>query len=431
MEPKELNETQRWAVLARYLTYYDPATDRLPSGTMKKVMEGLPIEKRQVYNYIKLYFDQVNTGIVFPDLAPKKLGNVGVHSDLNEELADCIIEYNSMEGYDMTIREFTHNFCNVYGIMISHSTMHNYMTILGMKLRRSYIKPKLTKSHKIARLRFVLSNLIPNEDYSFSIRSLNHVIHTDEKWFYAKRQRRLYRQHPQDIRKDDESTIHKSHIEKVMFIAVVGVPQYSLNGEFFDGKIGIFPVVRTEIAQRRSKNRPRGAEVLKLISLNAEEYYNVMTRPDGILSKVKAKMPWLKESGIVIQHDGASPHNGKGNDARLLIAGQENNWNITFITQPAQSPDLNKLDLCLFNSMQREADRIKGDGTSIDVIIERVSKEWEAYDHMKLTRAHALWHVVFRCILENEGSNQYQLPHTGITARQNQGLDPVDTHVSR
>ena len=137
MEPKELNETQRWAVLARYLTYYDPATDRLPSGTMKKVMEGLPIEKRQVYNYIKLYFDQVNTGIVFPDLAPKKLGNVGVHSDLNEELADCIIEYNSMEGYDMTIREFTHNFCNVYGIMISHSTMHNYMTILGMKLRRS------------------------------------------------------------------------------------------------------------------------------------------------------------------------------------------------------------------------------------------------------------------------------------------------------
>jgi hypothetical protein len=69
-----------------------------------------------------------------------------------------------------------------------------------------------------------------------------------------------------------------------------------------------------------------------------------MTKKDGVIDAIREKMPWLSESGVVIQHDGASPHGGKDNAFHLAYTGYEHGYKLEFITQPAHSPDLNKLD---------------------------------------------------------------------------------------
>jgi hypothetical protein len=70
------------------------------------------------------------------------------------------------------------------------------------------------------------------------------------------------------------------------------------------------------------------------------------------------------------------------------------------------------------------------DGSSAEPLIQAALAQWEQYPHEKLTRAHALLHEINRCILHNGGCNQYNVQHTHITQRQNQGADPVDRAVS-
>ena len=64
-------------------------------------------------------------------------------------------------------------------------------------------------------------------------------------------------------------------------------------------------------------------------------------------------------SGINVQHDGAKPHNGMGNLVVLTAAGLAHGWNIKFITQPAQSPDLSILDLGFFSSLKSRVAAVK------------------------------------------------------------------------
>ncbi|CAM9669753.1 unnamed protein product, partial [Ectocarpus fasciculatus] len=59
-----------------------------------------------------------------------------------------------------------------------------------------------------------------------------------------------------------------------------------------------------------------------------------------------------KTSGIVIQQDGATPHTGCAVVEIINQYIQQHHWNCTLVTQPAQSPDLNMLDLGLFHGMK-------------------------------------------------------------------------------
>eukprot|EP00600_Ochromonadales_sp_CCMP1393_P003869 CAMPEP_0174994192 /NCGR_PEP_ID=MMETSP0004_2-20121128/23492_1 /TAXON_ID=420556 /ORGANISM="Ochromonas sp., Strain CCMP1393" /LENGTH=63 /DNA_ID=CAMNT_0016248387 /DNA_START=118 /DNA_END=306 /DNA_ORIENTATION=+ len=63
-------------------------------------------------------------------------------------------------------------------------------------------------------------------------------------------------------------------------------------------------------------------------------------------------MTGYRDVTITIQHDGAKPHTDKGNPELLMQAGIQDGWKIQFLVQPPQSPDLNKLDLSLFASLQ-------------------------------------------------------------------------------
>jgi len=279
-----------------------------------------------------------------------------------------------------------------------------------------------------------MEKVVRKSDKSFEFMDQSHVIHVDEKWFFLRSKSHNVRDFPDQPgyqRPPDQTAFHKSHIQKVMFLVAVGKPQKGPSGEFFEGKVGIYPFITPTAAKRDSKHHRKGDTVLKCYTVDADAYYDMMTRKDGVLDMIKAKLPWMKGKTIIIQHNGASPHHGKTNVRRLAEAGQADGWDIKFQTQPAQSPDTNILDLCLFNSMQKQSDHIRGHaGNSVEELIESVYQQWDEYDWKKIERAYALLFEVYRAILRKDGSNQFNLAHSDITERQSRGENPCDPVVS-
>ena len=49
---------------------------------------------------------------------------------------------------------------------------------------------------------------------------------------------------------------------------------------------------------------------------------------------------------------------GGGAIAQINAYIRQDNWNLTLVTQPTQSPDLNMMDLGLFNGMKAKADGV-------------------------------------------------------------------------
>ena len=93
-----------------------------------------------------------------------------------------------------------------------------------------------------------------------------------------------------------------------------------------------------------------------------------------------------------------------------------------FEQQPANSPDSNKLDLSFFYSLQQAATRLKGASKPLEDLVSAVTRAYREYD--------ALTCVVYREILENLGSNQHDIPHTGIHVGQTSGQSLDDHTVS-
>jgi hypothetical protein len=96
---------------------------------------------------------------------------------------------------------------------------------MGSVLHNSFVKPLLNNDHKIRQLRFVLNRLESTTDGNYRIKDMMNVVHVDKKWFYVTREKRNVRQFPQEQRHSDQMDIHKSHIQKVLFLAAVGVPR--------------------------------------------------------------------------------------------------------------------------------------------------------------------------------------------------------------
>ena len=94
--------------------------------------------------------------------------------------------------------------------------------------------------------------------------------------------------------------------------------------------------------------------------------------------------------------------------------------------QPPQSPDLNKLDLSLFSVLQSKSHSLRTDNHDLRDLKNAVMQSYNEYPQATLERVEALRYVVYREILKCGGGNQYTLPHTGITQRQNNGEEIVD-----
>jgi hypothetical protein len=303
---------------------------------------------------------------------------------------------------------------------IPTTTLYRWAKAKQVLRRARYIKPLLSKKHKLLRMAFVLSRIDPTTLSSRHPLFVDHfdIVHGDEKWFVKLKDGSHVLVAPGEELPNPPKVQHKSHIPKAMFIALTARPNPARK---FDGKVGIYSCTKIVEAQRNSKNHAAGDLMEVDVSVTAEYYREVME--EKILPGIIKAMPWAGKGGrtLVYQHDGATPHTGKGNNEYWpeMLARKFPGRSIKVVTQPAQSPDLNTLDLGFFNSLAHLADDTDPD--SLSDLLDAVEQCYWDYDPDTLERVWQAQFNVYNCILEHRGDNDFKLPHMGVSKRQRAG----------
>jgi hypothetical protein len=138
-----------------------------------------------------------------------------------------------------------------------------------------------------------------------------------------------------------------------MFLCVCARPKFRDGECIFDGKIGCFPLITYEPAQRgnQATGRVRGDMVMKPIqNITREVIRDFMI--NQVLPAIRAK--WPREdvgNPIYIQQDNAPSH-VKLDDPLFCEAAKQDGFDIRLICQPPNSPDFNILDLGFFRAIQ-------------------------------------------------------------------------------
>ncbi|KAG3109899.1 hypothetical protein PI124_g10924 [Phytophthora idaei] len=130
-----------------------------------------------------------------------------------------------------------------------------------------------------------------------------------------------------------------------------------------------------------------------------------------VIPAIKAK--WLQEerfNPIYIQQDNATLHVSP-NDEEIRAAGHADGWNIKLLFQPANSPDMNALDLGYFSSLQ--AHQYQEDCYNIDGLSSAVQKSYASLVPEKLDNIFLTLQKEIECVMLVGGGNEYKLPHIG------------------
>ena len=423
---KKISLQEKWSIVA-YSNYFRSAeTKKFDYGAKRGVLTRFNIHERTLDRILDDYDSQ---GEIIKDLTPSDRKNCGMDSMLTEEVKTNLVDLLNMiivEDIEVNDEELAEQYLTQFGVRFHKRTIQRYLKLLGRTTSTLFVKPTLSFQHRLARLQFIL-DLIEHRGHGvYRFTDLRLELHVDEKWFYVVKIKKRVRIIDGCIEPTPDNTVHKSHIPKVMFLSVTGVPDPA-NG--FDGKVGILVFGEYRPAQRNSRNRPAGTMEFKDIPINHEAYQNIFQGPDGVIEAIKTKMPWARGQHIVTRHDGAKPHTGRGTEAILTALGQQDGWDMTFTRQPAQSPDMNKSDLCLFASPQKRAHRLKQDSKKVEDLIAAVRQAYEEYDVAILTRIHAIQYEIYRQIMLSGGDNTYKLPHSGTRTRQESGQEVPDYSV--
>jgi hypothetical protein len=285
-----------------------------------------------------------------------------------------------------------------------------------LKRHSANLRPTLTDQNRIARFEFCC------EQINSATMHLRHPkfhgqfdkVHVDEKWFHLCRDGERYILLPGE-EPPQRHTKHKGYILKVMFLCAQARPRFDAQaGSMWDGKLGIWPIGTYKLAKRSSKNRPAGTQEWQNDTVDQEAYKEILM--DKVFQAIIDKWPLgeLADPNLVIkvQQDGAGGH-CKEDDPDLLeyLESIHMDHKIKMYTQPANSPDLNILDLGLFNALQAAYYRT-GPRNQVQ-LIEMVQR---TYDEFPLRTINRVWLSLMCCfneILEHHGGNEYKLPHMG------------------
>ena len=114
---------------------------------------------------------------------------------------------------------------------------------------------------------------------------------------------------------------------------------------------------------------------------------------------------------------------------RLQNAGSVNGWRFRMKTQPAQSPDLNILDLGFFHSLKTRAAHMKVVAKNKTQLVAKIKLAYQQYPAETLDHIWASLFAVYNCILQCNGDNQYSLPHSGARLRHKNATTGVDLNM--
>jgi hypothetical protein len=136
-------------------------------------------------------------------------------------------------------------------------------------------------------------------------KEMHNVVHLDEVWYYLTQIVEHYYLAPHEP-DPDRRTRHKSHIPKCMFLSAVARPQFDDGrNQWFNGKLGLWPIAHQVPAQRDSNNRRRGTLEWKDLTMDEARY---------ILLLLAQVIPAIMEQGprangtIQLQQGNAKPH---------------------------------------------------------------------------------------------------------------------------
>ncbi|EAZ41197.1 hypothetical protein OsJ_25699 [Oryza sativa Japonica Group] len=236
---------------------------------------------------------------------------------------------------------------------------------------------------------------------------MQNIVHIDEKWFNATMKNKTFYL----VFNEDEPVRcvqNKNAIDKVMFLSALAKPRYDEEGNcYFDVKIGIWPFVRKEPAQRSSRNRPKGTLVTKSITVSRE------TSRAFLITKVIPTIAscWPREDvgkTIWIQQDNARTHI-LPNDEAFALAVAQVGLDIRIMNQRPNSPNMNVLDLGFFASLQSKT--YLKNCSNMDELISNVDEEYNEYNSNLVSRVFLTLQACFIEVMKADGGNGYKIPH--------------------
>ncbi|KAF0693028.1 Aste57867_15977 [Aphanomyces stellatus] len=256
--------------------------------------------------------------------------------------------------------------------------------------RTSRLKPFLTPDHMQQRFDFARSFTRRGEDGTFKWHDMMDRVHVDEKWFYITMvNRKYYLWNDEEL--PQRKVQSKRHVLKVMFLTEVARPRHDYHRhKMWDGKIGTWAFVETQLAQRTSKNRPRGAPVTTPITVTKEVYRRYLI--NFVIPAIRSQCPGSRETKYLSSKSMQDP-----TSAAMII------------NQPAQSPDFNVLDLGVFNAIQ--ALQHHNVTRSIDDLIAAVHAAFQDLEWRVLEKTFMTLQKVVAESLKLNGDNVYKLPH--------------------
>ncbi|XP_010682252.3 uncharacterized protein LOC104897130 [Beta vulgaris subsp. vulgaris] len=413
-KPNLPNNIRRQIVIEMFASASDELV--LPRGLLTTLRQKYSCSRSTMNRIWTLARKQKIDGVEV-NVASRKIGNCGRKVKFTDDEALRRVPLKQRT----TIRSFA------TALEVSPSTVYRLLKRGILRSHTNSIKPKLTPKHKVARMKFVLSQSIPksmNELPKFN--HLYNMIHIDEKWFFMSKitQRFYLLSEEEDPYRACQS---KAFITKVMFLAAIARPWLGPTGDIlWDGKIGIFPFIDEVRAQRWSANRPAGT-----IEKKAKQSITKETIREMIINKllpaIRAKWPENGCKEIWIQQDNARPHI-QPNDAEFLEACREGGFEINIICQPAQSPDLNILDLGFFKAIQ--SIQHQSFPKTVDELIKSVEDAYTVYEPriINYTWIHLMYVMVE--ILKVKGGNNYKNPHNSKKKMDRLGLLPTTVEIS-
>ncbi|XP_057771014.1 uncharacterized protein LOC130990797 [Salvia miltiorrhiza] len=216
-------------------------------------------------------------------------------------------------------------------------------------------------------------------DYKF--KGMYDYVHIDEKWFYLTKKDQTYYLLPNE-EDPDRSCQSKNFIAKVMFLAATARPRFDNDGnEIFDGKIGCWPFVTEQPAQRSSRNRDAGTMEMKAITSIKRETIKAFLI-EKVIPAIQEKWPRTEQGEtIFIQQDNARTHI-PSDDPDFLAAISRSGLDIRLTCQPPNSPDFNILDLGFFRAIQSLQQKMRA--RNIRELVYAVEKAFYDYSPVKL-----------------------------------------------
>jgi hypothetical protein len=203
-----------------------------------------------------------------------------------------------------------------------------------------------------------------------------------------------------------------------MFLCAVARPRYNeTTGEWFDGRIGLWPFANYVPAIRSSKNRAAGTLELKSIAVDHQSYRDMLVH--NVIPAIKQRWPGTKN--VFIQQDNARPHISSS-DPVFREKATEDGWNIVLTYQPAQSPDFNVLDLGFFHSIQSL--QYKKRSKNLAELLGNVEQAFKELSSDTLDNTFLTLQKCMEASIAVGGGNNYKLPRMHKEQLRRQGILP-------